>query len=141
METTTFTTTDLVDSDNLKYSTNEEHTIDDYIQYIIPRIGEETGAIIICVADRLVNMIFNIENPKERDQAYKKCRGYLIFVSLTVQGKLYSRIRQLEYQLCDVEPMQAPKGWKCAICMTSKDSHLCERTLCGHYFHIGCSLK
>ena len=109
------------------------------MEHISDNITQETREMTVIIGSHIAAIISKIESRKERLQQYIKCRGYLTYVSLNITGKLYRQIRDLEYELCDVEPTQAPKGWKCAICMSSLNSHLCEKTLCDHYFHIGCT--
>jgi hypothetical protein len=143
------TTSDLIDADTIvdtvRITRYPVETVDASLQCLINILcsSELYDRILlgtmIFAGDQLVKLLSKIENRRQRRQEYIKCRASLTFVSLHVSGKLYTRIRELEYQHCDVEPAQAPRGWTCAICMTSKDSHLCEKTLCGHYFHIGCA--
>ena len=115
-----------------------EQPLADYMQFADEN-SEEILEKMVYTCLRLIKAIFDIEDVKCRRQEYQKYRTDFTTVSLLVTGKLYTQLRDIEYQLSDVDPAQAPKGWKCSICMTSKDSHLCEKTLCNHYFHIGCA--
>ena len=142
------TTSDLIDSDTIvdtvRITRHPVDSVGESLQHLINILcTDKLDRMVLCnmvyTADQLVKLLSKIENRRHRREEYIKCRASLTFVSLHVSGKLYTRIRDLEYQHCDVEPVQAPRGWTCAICMTSKDSHLCEKTLCGHYFHIGCA--
>lgn len=55
-----------------------------------------------------------------------------------VSGQLRDHIKNLIASVSIVEPSQAPKGWMCSVCLGSSDSHLCQKTQCGHYFHLAC---
>lgn len=59
----------------------------------------------------------------------------------TTYGPLRSILQQLEMEYGIFNPQEAPKGWKCCICLTGRDSHLCMQTACGHYLHINCEQK
>jgi hypothetical protein len=56
-------------------------------------------------------------------------------------GWLHIKLKKMDFDINPCNPAQAPRGWSCAVCLKSSDSHLTVKTLCNHYFHIGCHLE
>lgn len=51
--------------------------------------------------------------------------------------EMMRRINNGETEDC-LDVVQAPKGWKCSICLSHSMSHLCKKTKCNHYYHVQC---
>ena len=68
----------------------------------------------------------------------KPALPFLLYAKQFVSGILFTFISQIQFRYGLIEPKQAPKGWKCSLCLESKDSHFAKMTECGHYFHCKC---
>jgi hypothetical protein len=63
---------------------------------------------------------------------------FLKYVKQFVSGSLFTLISQIQFKWDVFEPSQAPKGWKCALCLERNHSHMTIKTNCGHQFHLNC---
>jgi hypothetical protein len=93
------------------------------------------------IAAKMAVCILSYASKYNQIKAYLSVKFVLDKVKTFVSGRLYKMICDIESK-CDVfDPIQASKGWKCPICMSSSHSHLAARTSCGHEFHYGCYQK
>lgn len=110
-------------------------TVDEYVQYI------NSGKLYdnIRISYRLMCILINTPESRRKIE-YMKCFRFFENVSRFVKGPLHRIINLVEFQNGVLEPVQAPRGWTCSICLSSRDSHLCKKTKCGHHFHVKCCI-
>ena len=102
--------------------------------------GSETMQEFVTLAIELVKLICSIQNSNGRvfvDQ-YAKSTPYFRSIKPHVCGRLFRLIQYFQNAFDTVTPQQAPSGWVCSICLRNRDSHLCTKTSCNHFFHYGC---
>lgn len=100
---------------------------------------QHTKAIWCClVATKICICLAAFKSKTMQTASYIVVKNLLDPVKKIVGGRLYRLISELE-EKCDViSPVQAPKGWRCSLCMSSSLSHLTVKTSCNHSFHFGC---
>jgi hypothetical protein len=76
--------------------------------------------------------------PKYEREIASLILPFLKYVKQFISGSLYTFISQIQFKWGLIEPQQAPKGWKCSLCLESKYSHMTVKTECGHFFHVKC---
>ena len=74
----------------------------------------------------------------EAGRLYKKILPFLGSAKRHVDGQIFEIIQKIEYKHGRNEIVYAPAKWKCSVCLTSANSHMCVKTKCGHFFHHGC---
>lgn len=118
------------------FETTEEYI--DLVKEFEQNAEEEEKILRICIAIRILVHLGSVSSV-ERKRHYEKFSDFFRVAMRSVNGSLYTLFRKVENQLGVIEPVQAPRGWSCSICLASGNSHLCLKTECGHYFHIGCA--
>lgn len=139
MDCTPYSVLEIVFTEEFLSALGFRRTIDEYIEYIRER--SETGISslhAIQLAFRMAAVLISLPSRARKFQ-YIKCREYFVITSRHVKGPLHQLINTMEFHDGLLEPQDAPSDWTCALCLSSKDSHLCRKTKCGHYFHFGCA--
>jgi hypothetical protein len=64
------------------------------------------------------------------------------FVKAHTKGSMHVSAAKLLFEITLVNPVDAPRRWKCSICYErGRKAHSCIRKQCGHVFHIECDLN
>lgn len=120
-------------------------TVDEYMDYVheLEQSEEDSDGLRILYASIAIRImrILSTSSTREKKEAFLKCRDLMVKVRSFTTGHLPAYIRKFMFYYGCPESHQAPRGWSCAICVSSTDSHLCEKTACGHYFHHKCLLR
>ena len=102
--------------------------------------GDHDDAVCFSLAVRIIIHLCQFSYQIRR-------RDYMLFDNFfkkamtCVNGYPRVFLKKIEAVNGILEPVQAPKGWSCPICLGATDSHLCDKTPCGHYFHLACMVK
>lgn len=104
---------------------------------------EDTESVVkIAAAIKTIKTVsFRVQRKCDQDRIFEKILPFLSSVKKNVSGALYFLIQLIENNVGVFDIVQAPSKWKCSICMDSKDSHMCIKTVCGHFFHHACYIK
>jgi hypothetical protein len=109
----------------------------------VTSLSEDDGYYIercIALAIILVKKHSFEKSVESRQDMASDMLPFLVYVKQFVSGSLYTFINHIQFKHDTVVPQQAPKGWKCSLCLSSGDSHLTLRTECGHIFHYRCCI-